>query len=189
MTTQYSNPRHSPRIWLADLKCTVSEPSMTQPISLHFHNNCYYTNSDQLLSSWQIKQSKTNNTVSRPLYVPIEVEVSSRDTGDLVTYLVRFSSERDDFRRWQFYQLVIISFALLHQMNYASVTQSGWSPFCVSSLCVAVPSLPEGETEARECLRKLDTNRVPWRHSNLCKIMSLDNNFCEVKRVRKISNK
>ena len=46
-------------------------------------------------------------------------------------------------------------------MNYASVTQSGWSPFCVSILCVAVPSLPEGETEARECLRKLDTNRVP----------------------------
>ena len=35
----------------------------------------------------------------------------------------------------------------------------------VTILCIypmlAVPSPPKGETEARECLRKLDTNRVP----------------------------
>ena len=52
-----------------------------------------------------------------------------------------------------------ISFVLLHQMNYTSVTRSGWSPCCVSSLCLAVPSPPQGETEARERLRKPDTNR------------------------------
>ena len=36
------------------------------------------------------------------------------------------------------------------------------------SLCVAVPS-PDGKTEGTEHLRKSDTNRVPRRHSNLCK--------------------
>ena len=38
----------------------------------------------------------------------------------------------------------------------------------LDSLLVAVPS-PDGQTEARERLRKPDTNRVPRRHSNLCK--------------------
>ena len=44
------------------------------------------------------------------------------------------------------------------------------------SLRVAVPPPPQppGETEARERLGKPDTNGVPWRHSNLCKIMSID---------------
>ena len=38
----------------------------------------------------------------------------------------------------------------------------------LDSLLVAVPS-PDGQTEARERLRKPDTNRVPRCHSNLCK--------------------
>ena len=38
----------------------------------------------------------------------------------------------------------------------------------LDSLLVVVPS-PDGETEARECLHKPDTNRVPRRHSNVCK--------------------
>ena len=38
----------------------------------------------------------------------------------------------------------------------------------LDSLLVAVPS-PDGQTQARERLRKPDTNRVPRRHSNLCK--------------------
>ena len=54
---------------------------------------------------------------------------------------------------------------------------------CSEPMCsrVAVPSPPpQGETEARERLSKPDTNRVSRRHSNACKLMSLDNIFCEV---------
>ena len=51
------------------------------------------------------------------------------------------------------------------------------------SLRVAEPFLPKAKTEVRERLRKPDTNRVPWRHSNLCKIVSLHNVFYEVAYV------
>ena len=45
------------------------------------------------------------------------------------------------------------------------------------------PKKKKGETEETGRLRKPDTNRVPWRHSNLCKIMSLDSTFYEVTHV------
>ena len=39
------------------------------------------------------------------------------------------------------------------------------------------PQKKKDETEETGRLRKPDTNRVPWRHSNLCKTMSLDSIF------------
>ena len=45
------------------------------------------------------------------------------------------------------------------------------------------PKKKKIKTEARERLRKPDTNRVPWRHTYLSKIMSLDNIFYKIARV------